>query len=93
MRDAEAVLEQARINGATVVTEVSDFHGGQRLARFCDPWHNVWWLFEYGPQSVAPSEAPDDLPRWRPDPSMPPSYAHQTIDAALTSLAPTEPVG
>jgi len=78
--DVAAVLDRARANGADVVTEPTDFHGRQRLARFQDPWHNVWWLFEYGPTSVSPSEAPDELPRWRPDPSAPPSYVHQTID-------------
>ena len=41
---------------------------------------------EYGPTSVAPSQGPDELPRWRPDPLAPPSYVHRTIDAALTTL-------
>ncbi|MPV51231.1 VOC family protein [Pseudactinotalea sp. HY160] len=88
VRDAGALLDRAVEHGARVITDVSDFHGGQRLARFLDPWHNVWWLFEYGPASVAPSEAPDVVPTWRPDPSAPPSYAHRTIDAALTRLGP-----
>ncbi len=88
VRDVGGVVERARARGAEVVTEVTDFHGGQRLARFQDPWHNVWWLFEYGPASVAPSEGADELPRWRPDPSEPPSYVHRTIDAALTALGP-----
>lgn len=88
VRDLGAVVERAEAGGAEVVTEPTDFHGGQRLARFRDPWHNLWWLFEYGPGSTAPSEAPDELPRWRPDPAAPPSYVHTTIDAALSSLAP-----
>lgn len=86
--DAEAVLERARTAGAEVVTEATDFHGRQRLARFRDPWHNLWWLFEYGPDGIAPSEGPDELPQWRPDPSAPPSYVHQTIDSALAELTP-----
>jgi len=84
--DAAAVIERARANDADVITEPTDFHGQQRLARFQDPWHNIWWLFEYGPTSVAPSQGPDELPRWRPDPLAPPSYVHRTIDAALTTL-------
>jgi len=86
VRDLPAVVDRARTNGAEVFTEPTDFHGNQRLARFRDPWHNVFWLFEYGPNSTAASEAPDELPRWKPDPSAPPSYVHQTIDAALTTL-------
>lgn len=82
----DTVVERARANGAEVVTEPTDFHGGQRLARFRDPWHNVWWLFEYGPDSVAPSEGPDELPSWKPDPSAPPSYVHRTIDETLATL-------
>lgn len=82
----DRVVDRARDAGASVVTEPTDFHGGQRLARFRDPWHNLWWLFEYGEDSVAPSELPPELPRWRPDPAAPPSYVHRTVDEALSSL-------
>jgi PhnB protein len=88
--DVDSIVERARGNGAEVVTEPSNFHGRQRLARFLDPWHNVWWLFEYVTSSVAPSEAPNELPRWRPDPAAPPSYAHRTIDVTLARLSPPE---
>lgn len=84
--DAGAVVERAQSRGAAVITEPTDFYGNQRLARLLDPWHNVWWLFEYGSASTAPSEGPDELPAWRPDPSAPPSYVHRTIDQALTNL-------
>jgi PhnB protein len=84
----DAVLGRAVAHGASVITQPTDFHGQQRLARFQDPWHNLWWLFEYGPESTAPSEAANELPRWRPDPAVPPSYAHRTIDAALSELTP-----
>jgi uncharacterized glyoxalase superfamily protein PhnB len=86
VRSVSLVVERARTNGAKVITEPSDFHGQQRLARFQDPWHNLWWLFEYGASSTAPSEAPDELPRWRPDPAGPRSYVYRTIDAALEQL-------
>lgn len=86
--DADAVVGRAVRSGAEVVTEPTDFFGGQRLARLRDPWHNLWWLFERGPGSTAPSEAPDELPRWRPDPSAPPSYVHRTVDEAFEALGP-----
>jgi PhnB protein len=85
VRDADAVVARALAGGAEVVTEPTPFHGGQRLARLRDPWGTLWWLFEYGAASTAPSEAPDELPSWRPDPSAPPSDVHRTIDEALTA--------
>lgn len=87
VQSASTVVERAGASGATVITEPTDFHGRQRLARFQDPWHNVWWLFEYGASSTAPSEAPSELPSWRPDPTAPPSYVHRTIDTALEQLS------
>lgn len=89
VQSVSAVLERARGKGAAVITEPTDFHGRQQLARFQDPWRNVWWLFEYGPGSTAPSEAPAEYPRWRPDPTVAPSYVHRTIDTALEQLAGT----
>ena len=71
-----------------MVTDPTPFHGGQRLARLRDPWGGLWWLYEYGAGSTAPSEGPDELPTWRPDPSAPPSYVHRTIDEALTPAPP-----
>ncbi|MEJ8282052.1 VOC family protein [Pseudonocardia spirodelae] len=74
--------------GAEVVTEPTPFHGDQRLARLRDPWHNLWWLFEYGEQSTAPAEHPDEVPQWRPDPSAPAGYVKRTVDGALRALTP-----
>ena len=85
VRDVDQVVRRARDAGAEVVTDPTPFHGGQRLARLRDPWGGLWWLYEYGAGSTAPSEGPDELPTWRPDPSAPPSYVHRTIDEALTA--------
>ena len=88
--DADAVVARARVDGAEVITEPTVFYGNQRLARLLDPWHNVWWLFKFGSDSTAPSQGPDELPPWQPDPSAPPSYVHRTIDEAMARLeAPT----
>lgn len=84
--DAAAIAERAQSLGATVITEPVDFHGNQKLARFIDPWSNIWWLFQYEESSRAPSEQPNELPTWRPDPSAPPSYVHSTIDQAMSEL-------
>ncbi|MGG5257388.1 VOC family protein [Phycicoccus avicenniae] len=89
--DVAEVVDRAVAHGAEVVTPPTAFHGGQRLARLLDPWHGVWWLFEYGPGSTAPSEGPDELPRWRPDPDAPPSEVFRTVDEAMTHLGPPLP--
>lgn len=86
--DADATIDRAQSRGAEVVTEPTDFFGGQRLARFRDPWHNIWWLFEYGKDSTSPAEGPNELPQWRPDPDAPPSYVHETICDAMRELEP-----
>lgn len=44
--NAEACLSRAVDCGARVVTPISDFYGGYRIARILDPWRNLWWLYE-----------------------------------------------
>jgi PhnB protein len=75
------VLSAAVERGATVVTEPTDFYGNQRLARFEDPWGTLWWLFEYGEDSTAPAEMPDELPTWTVPPG--PSYVFDSLDEVL----------
>jgi PhnB protein len=44
--DAEAVLRRAKNAGANIVTELTDFVYGERIARFRDRWGNLWWINE-----------------------------------------------
>lgn len=44
VKDANAVLERAKDAGAEIVTELSDFVYGEQIARFRDPWGNLWWI-------------------------------------------------
>jgi len=46
VKDAQEVLNRAKDNGAEIVTEVSKFYGGFKIARFKDTWGNLWWLYE-----------------------------------------------
>lgn len=46
VQDAQVVLDKAQHAGAEIVTEVSPFYNGFRLARMKDPWGNIWWLYE-----------------------------------------------
>jgi uncharacterized glyoxalase superfamily protein PhnB len=44
--DAQEVLNRAEIEGAEIITKVSVFYNGLKLARFKDAWGNIWWLYE-----------------------------------------------
>ena len=46
--DAQEILNRAEKEGAKIITPVSDFYYGLKLARFQDEWGNIWWLFERG---------------------------------------------
>jgi len=58
--DAEQTLRRAVARGSTVVTEVSPFYGGYDIARFQDPWHNLWWLFSPAADAAASSQEWDE---------------------------------
>jgi uncharacterized glyoxalase superfamily protein PhnB len=46
VKDAQAILDRANQEGAEVITALQDFYNGIKIARFKDPWGNIWWLFE-----------------------------------------------
>jgi uncharacterized glyoxalase superfamily protein PhnB len=46
VEDAQEVLNRAEKEGADIITQVSVFYNGLKLARFKDPWGNIWWLYE-----------------------------------------------
>ncbi len=56
VEDAQTILDRAQKMEATVITEVSDFYNGFKLARLKDSWGNIWWLYE--PENVK-KEKPD----------------------------------
>lgn len=82
VEDPEEVLRRAAAHGARVITEVSPFYGST-IARFQDPWHNIWWLF--GP-------ADEDAPELEWDPEVAAeegeSEVHATICRAMEGLRP-----
>lgn len=80
--DPAETLRRATARGARVVTEVSPFYGGSDIARFQDPWGNLWWLF-----SPAPDGAPDqewDAESWEAPTEPDPVYT--TVVDALRDL-------
>ncbi|MEU1953658.1 bleomycin resistance protein [Nocardia rhamnosiphila] len=81
--DCDEILRRAAARGARIITETTPFYGASSLARFIDPWRNVWWLF--GP---AIENAPE--PTWDPDAATEESEIHATICRAMRELsAPT----
>jgi uncharacterized glyoxalase superfamily protein PhnB len=81
--DAQEVLRRAEKAGAIIVTEVSAFHGGLLLARFQDPWDNIWWLFQQDTQVEkyqAKSEANVD---WH---NSKPSHIYTTLMETMRQL-------
>ena len=46
--NAQEILNRAETSGAKIITPVSDFYNGLKIARFLDSWGNIWWLFERG---------------------------------------------
>jgi uncharacterized glyoxalase superfamily protein PhnB len=46
VNNAQDILNRAEKEGAQIITNVSVFYNGLKLARFKDPWGNIWWLYE-----------------------------------------------
>ncbi|MFB7892859.1 VOC family protein [Microbacterium sp. NPDC056044] len=57
--DPSDVLARATARGAHIVTDVSPFYGGYDIARFLDPWRNLWWLFAPRPEGADSPDAED----------------------------------
>jgi uncharacterized glyoxalase superfamily protein PhnB len=46
VKDAQNILNKAKNAGADIITELSPFYGGYKIARIKDIWGNIWWLYE-----------------------------------------------
>ena len=84
VRDADVVLARAQRLGSTVVTPRSDFYGGYDLARFLDPWHNLWWL--YAPATSRPDTTDRAAEtEWHDEE---PSVVYTTLMRTMAGLTP-----
>ena len=85
--DSEAVLGRAVARGASVITPVSAFYGGYSLARFRDPWNNLWWL--YAPEAADSHERSSEPSNtdWQ---DSEPSRVYTTIVQAMRDLRAPE---
>lgn len=83
--DAEETLRRAAAHGAEVVTPVSAFFGGYDIARFLDPWHNVWWLFAPAVDVEASTQEWEES-----DAVFEPGPVYTTILETMRTLVPPE---
>jgi uncharacterized glyoxalase superfamily protein PhnB len=44
--NAQEILNKAEKEGAEIITNVSVFYNGLKIARFKDKWGNIWWVYE-----------------------------------------------
>jgi len=56
VKDAEVTLKKAVERGGKIVTPISKFYGDYDIARFTDPWNNLWWLFAPAKKEVEVKE-------------------------------------
>jgi len=73
VNDAQSVLDRVLMHGGRVVTRVSPFWNGLHIARFADPWNNLWWLFQPGD---AATTAPVTNTTWHNEK---PSYVYTSL--------------
>jgi uncharacterized glyoxalase superfamily protein PhnB len=87
VKDAQVVLDRAEQEGAKVLTEVSDFYYGMKLARFKDSWGNIWWIFERGVTSEKADVEIDADVSWH---DKNPSRIYTTLMEAMRDLGSKE---
>lgn len=84
VEDAQEALDRAKALGGEIVTRVTRFYGGFRLARFKDPFGNIWWLYEPDPE--AQEELATNLSAKTDWHNKEPSELYSTIVNAMRSL-------
>lgn len=74
------VLVRASERKATIVTEPTRFYGGFVIARFRDPWGNLWWLYE--PSGAGSVEYDKSDTGWH---DRKPSYVYTSLMDAMAN--------
>ncbi len=83
VRDAQEILSRAKENGAEIITEVSKFYGGFKIARFKDTWGNLWWLYEPERNKKEKFEEQKSDTSWH---ESDPSYIYTSLIEAMKNL-------
>jgi uncharacterized glyoxalase superfamily protein PhnB len=88
VEDAQSVIERALQEGAQVITQVRDFYYGMKIARFRDPWGNIWWLFEKNSNVQKPTTQVNADVSWH---DKKPSEFYTTLIEAMRDLKSMNP--
>jgi PhnB protein len=83
--DIVSTLKEAEKKGARVVTKPTDFYG-MVLARFVDPWDNVWWLWQYHPTKKGDWEDEPDGDSVSSEPSEEAQYIRNSLIETMQKL-------
>jgi PhnB protein len=78
--NAQKVLDIAKTAKAEIITEVSNFYNGIKLARLKDPFGNIWWLYEKMENKPTENKSNTD---WH---SSKPSEIYTTLMTAMKNL-------
>jgi uncharacterized glyoxalase superfamily protein PhnB len=84
VEDAQAVLDRAKQEGSEVITTLQNFYNGIKIARFKDPWGNIWWLFEKGSNPEKPKIQEGADTSWH---DKKPSDIYTTLMKAMKDLS------
>lgn len=78
--NAQQVLDKAKTEKAEIITELSDFYNGLKLARLKDQFGNIWWLYEKTENKISENKSDTD---WHKDK---PSKIYTTLMKAMKNL-------
>lgn len=78
--DALENLRKAKVQKAEIITELSDFYNGLKLARIKDPFGNIWWLYEKIQNNITENKSNTD---WH---NKKPSEIYSTLMTAMKNL-------
>ena len=87
VEDIEAAFRQMIAKGATIITPVSSFYGGYSLARFRDPWSNLWWLYAPETENADVPSPESSKTDWH---DSEPSHVYTTLMQAMRDLRAPE---
>lgn len=81
VQDAAMTLQKAVACDAKVITEVSPFYHGLKLARIQDSWGNLWWIYEKSDSGEPPVN--NSNVEWH---QREPGYVYTTLMHAMKQL-------
>lgn len=87
VNDIDATLKAAQQLGAIIATNPTDFYGDV-LARFEDPWSNLWWVYQHSGETMEWDQNGTDEGEveWSNEPTPELTYIHGTLLKTMREL-------